>query len=573
MKKTYYYDEIVRWIDEDKITLWDLSLKLDLSISSFAPLDNLLKTICNNNMLRGNRLKDQLKQNSEEYSKQNVDKTKKLDYNALIYFVNNGYSSTEIMKTFGYYDYQRYTVATRKLINSVSPEQATVLKEAKLKIKHNRKHVEVEILPNNEDTITLNEDNMPLSNEEEISTELENFHKYTKVANKNLFPDEVITSLPAEKIVIYSYEYLKYSKFEEELENFEEEKIILSVTLNKFLHDNDISEDKKFILINAINDPKINLRILTATSNYVNNGIKLAFENDLLLSQALMLAEYTSKDIYIAAQNNLTSINILTLGFGLRFSKNCLGRVKYIFEDDGLNYFDYIIKENYLSSLKGKKAYILDTCFIIANTSQKQKVRNYIYQSRDEEKLILYPVLKELKVFEQFSGILYAAKNNPTCKFILNVPLNYEVEDRAILNTAMYLKRMYNLDATILTHDFKLNMEALQYNFKSLYGETWWNKLMQEKQIYEERIETLEDKKDNNIFKTVSFYKMENGYSLLKDATLEKVMNENRKPLEVLGHKGFKFYSINIGCLIKFKNDPCLYSIISFEGENNLIAI
>lgn len=58
MEKTvYYYDEIIRWIEEEKITIWDLALKLDLSISSSTPLENLLRRICNNNILKADKLK------------------------------------------------------------------------------------------------------------------------------------------------------------------------------------------------------------------------------------------------------------------------------------------------------------------------------------------------------------------------------------------------------------------------------------------------------------------------------------------------------------------------------------
>lgn len=144
-KNTYYYDEIIRWIEEEKITIWDFALKLDLSISSSTPLDNLLKMICNNNILKADRLKKLLKENSKNYAKENKS-NKKLNYITLVELANNGFGSTEIMKLFGYTDYQQYTNATNKIINNENIKHS-IIKELKSKIKHNRKNKEIEILP------------------------------------------------------------------------------------------------------------------------------------------------------------------------------------------------------------------------------------------------------------------------------------------------------------------------------------------------------------------------------------------------------------------------------------------
>lgn len=584
-KNTYYYDEIVRWIEEDKITIWDLALRLDLSISSTQPLDTLLKMICNNNILKADRLKKQLKENSKNYAKENKS-NKKLNYTTLVELANNGFGSTEIMKLFGYIDYQQYTNATTKIINNENIKRS-IIKELKLKIKHNRKNKEIEILPNKDNSSIPNIPNTETSNN---SVSIQNVEK----VNENLAPCEVISSIKgfdSQKIIMYTYEYLKDEDFGMELLNFEEEKIILSVTLNKFISDVTIPDAKKIALSNAINDPKINLRVLMAMSNYEKKNIttqNLAYENDLIISQALMLAGYTDKEIYIASKSHLTSLNVMSLGFGIRLSKRLLiNEFCDIQDEDSLTYFDYKNPNIDLSTLQNKKAYVLDTCVLIGSTDKimddsiritRTRIRNSILTNK-EEKLLFYPVLNELKTYEVFSSTIHAAKLNPSIKLILDMPLFYEYSDISILNLSMYFKRKYNMDVTLLTHDFKLYTEALQYNFKAVFcnNEQWLTKFKSDNKIcYSLKIREKEAEEyisDNNIYKTHPFSKVKNAFVLLSNNSFEKVMDKNRKVLPLMGHKGFKFYQIEIGSLIKFRNDPCYYSIRSFEGKNNLIAI
>lgn len=324
-------------------------------------------------------------------------------------------------------------------------------------------------------------------------------------------------------------------------------------------------------------------------SNYEKKNVptNLAYENDLIISQALMLAEYTDKEIYIASKSHLTLLNVMTLGFGIRLSKRSLIKDFCDIQDkDSLTYFDYKNPDINLSALQNKKAYVLDTCILIGAKNEtdydssvritRTRIRNSILTNK-EEKLLFYSMLREVKSYNVFSSIIHSAKLNPSIKIILDMHLSYEYVDISILNLSMYFKRKYNMDVTLLTHDFKLYTEALQYNFKVAFcnSEQWLTKFKADNKIFYslEEKDTVKEDEEKQIYKTLSFQKVKDKFVLLNNNALEKVMDENRNVLPLLGHKGFKFYQTKVGSLIKFKKDPCYYSIRAFEGSNNLIAI
>lgn len=292
-----------------------------------------------------------------------------------------------------------------------------------------------------------------------------------------------------------------------------------------------------------------------------------------------MLSRYTQKDIYIATNLQKTALNALNFCFGIRVSKvNVIEYgLDYLNNNDTLNYFDYKLpKEN--DVIDTEKVYVLDTCFIIANESNnknpdyKKQVYKYMLKERNSVKLVFLPILEELKVKNQFFTILYAAKFNPSIKFVLYTKLYYNYVDTSLLNLTMFYQNIYkNHEFYILTHDYTLFMESLQYNVKSyLYQKDFENLIG-----YNLNIEESEEKEDFSdvTYKTIRFTNFKGGTILLNNAKIEKVVDHtNMTEIKMKGHNSFKYYLVNIGDYISFKGDK-VYKINSFEEKDNLISV
>ena len=140
------------------------------------------------------------------------------------------------------------------------------------------------------------------------------------------------------------------------------------------------------------------------------------------------------------------------------------------------------------------------------------------------------------------------------------------------LSKVLFYQNIYkNHEFYILTHDYTLFMESLQYNVKSyLYQKDFENLIG-----YNLNIEESEEKEDFFFFfyKTIRFTNFKGGTILLNNAKIEKVVDHtNMTEIKMKGHNSFKYYLVNIGDYISFKGDK-VYKINSFEEKDNLISV
>lgn len=579
--KTINSSEILRLIMEENYTIWDLSILLNVNLGAANSLKKLLIKCCDNDTKKVNLYFSTIKKNNDNYLKNNINKKYLFTFNILTHLANARNSQVEIMRKMGHADYSTFKYHFNKMLEreNISPELKKILEN---KIKDNKKNLKVIVIYNNSeeksDAHSSYENQEGKNSDSIISSDTDN------TTNNSIEVVNSIDVIDANKIVIYTYEYLKNSENLEDEFLGNEEKIILSSTLELILKDKQIHSTKKYQLTKYINISDINLRILSVSSNYAFNKINddsgfIAFDNDVILSQALMLSRYTQKDIYIATNLQKTALNALNFCFGIRVSKvNVIEYgLDYLNNNDTLNYFDYKLpKEN--DVIDTEKVYVLDTCFIIANESNnknpdyKKQVYKYMLKERNSVKLVFLPILEELKVKNQFFTILYAAKFNPSIKFVLYTKLYYNYVDTSLLNLTMFYQNIYkNHEFYILTHDYTLFMESLQYNVKSyLYQKDFENLIG-----YNLNIEESEEKEDFSdvTYKTIRFTNFKGGTILLNNAKIEKVVDHtNMTEIKMKGHNSFKYYLVNIGDYISFKGDK-VYKINSFEEKDNLISV
>lgn len=600
MKRNCNYDEtisskeILRLILEEKITIWDLSIKLNVNLSGSNLIKEMLLKCCNNDTEKANRYLEIIKDNNTKYIETNTFET--ICFKTLVSLVDSGYTHIELMKKFGIAGYSTFSYHLKKIFKNEKISNS--LKETLInKIRENRHSKRVKIIYE-ENVENLAENNVEPKQDIDVT-------KGVPTTELTSLPIEVVNTnenFNSDKIIIYSYGYLKFVNLDKEFLDYNEEKIILSLSFELFMKDNQIMDSKKAMLSSAINDPKINLRIL-ATSTWYNRkdhtkNLNISSDNDILISQALMLSRYTNKDIYIAALENFTVLNILTMGFGVRVSKQMLieGFFNFNSKEDTLSYFNYKLpKENSINISEDSKVYVLDTCFIIGDTNSKDdslykdKAREYFFKNKKDLKLICKSVLLELKLQQHFFSTIYAAKCNPTIKLILDMNVNYNFEDVAILNYAMHCQNKIGNNVILLTHDYSMFMEALQYNLSTIFfQEDFENiiKMINDDESNKIAIESFneeidEESEDENfngliskpLYKTILFTDYGEKHILINSNDLDKVIDHNSMVMrKIEGHNSFKFYIVEIGDFIMFK-DSSIYKIDSFEGDDNLTFV
>lgn len=216
-------------------------------------------------------------------------------------------------------------------------------------------------------------------------------------------------------------------------------------------------------------------------------------------------------------------------------------------------------------------------------------------------------VLDEIVDKTLFFSVLFVAKCNPTVYLDLNTCLKYCYTDMAILNYAMYYQYSTGKDVTIFTHDKNFYIEALKYNVKvkyypKTYLSVFENTLEYDSEIGIEQNETLievditgnsadnsgysSDDSQTNV-NTQNFSQNEVVYyktvAIQKVSSKPVIMNNNSinciKSAKTLthilqkGNKGFKYWPIELGDYVYFKNDTNTYEITSLTGEDNLKSI
>lgn len=465
----YSQSEIVQFIKEDKLTIWDLAEKL--RITQFRR--TLLYEFLRQNIKPKNLVEELiaiLEENTQNYLDNRTNKNDKLTYNTLHYMANNGKTQFDIMKHFAISSYPYYTQVVKKVLKSGSTKSANKIRE---KIRSNLKDYKVIILNETKDTeITVETDELEMS----ITSQ-------TAITGKGTSSFLPVTATlmgnQKEKLIIYTNEYLENCKeLKKELYEFHEEKVILSSTLSLLMKGKQISTEKRILITNALNDPLCNFKVLPNSSFYKFEKIPhshiLASENDLIISQALLLSRYTTKNIFIATTNSYTAFNVLSMSFGVRVPKNRLNT--NWFEEDPLPFLDYQISSlNFADNYDSNIVSILDTCvFLYADKrdNDKREIIKQILLSRKNLKLIPKVVLEEFKDASHLSFLLCCLKHNPTLQIEFESSFQYRYNDLRILNFAMYYQNTHpEKEITIITYDFAFYMEVLQYNIKAQYIE------------------------------------------------------------------------------------------------------
>lgn len=582
-QETYTYSEVLRSI-EGGIDLWEFAKKFKIHILERYNVLELLLLCTDNDKEASKSLYQTLIANSKMLRKDDG-----FNYNTLISLAKKGYCKIDIMKYFGKTSYSSFSTSIKKLYRKENIDDKKQ-KELSKMLKNNIKAIEVFFIP-------------------DVKKEIIN----TEITESNILKSEAKnndTPLFSDKLVIYTIEYLQLqgNKIVDELfDGANEERIILSTTLSKYMKNDSNSELAKIQITEAINEKM--LSVLVTTSEYpANHTNKNSADNDTVLSQALMLRRHTDKTICIATREPQTAINSLSLGFEIRIPKNILIQKFSDITNQNIKdisyYFDYNLPENLNLSKKcsNENVVILDSCILIDNAAKSASTNKEVILS-DTTQLKILPriVLDELRGGPQvFFTSIFASKCNPTIVLDLNMKITYNFEDIAILNYAMYYQLTTGSEVTILTHDKSFYLEALKYNMKvRYYPSTYMNTFKQEANValetkdvaesicdLEDQSITLDNKNDindteSNCKPTDPVY-----YESLKITFVSSkpvILNNNKIncvkksssmcSVELKGHKGYKYYPVELGDFVSFKEDPNLYKIISLNGKNNLESV
>lgn len=559
-QETYHYSDVLNSINEG-MNIWDFATKYGINFLEKAEVLKLIQKCTNDDEKEAEEFMLLLLSNTETYvEEENIfffhNNESMLTYDTLLFYADKeGYSRNEMMKWYGKTSYQAFSKMLNKIFRNenVSPKLAKSLRN---KIIENSKAPRVVIIPDPTSDV-----NVPAEKTQE-------------------------------KLVIYTIEHLRQQSHAiENIFSNDDEHVILSCTLSRFMKHNNIKESAKIALNKVLNSKKAD--VVMVNSEYGAGSVgSISIENDFVLSQAIKISSSTPKKIFIATANPQTALNALSLGFGIRVPISTVNaKFANIIKnkvDEFEDYFDYELNEQ---ENNFKAATILDTCILINNNNNT--LREKILSDTTQEKILTRVVLDEIVEKNTFFSTIFTVKCNPTITLNLDTVLKYNVNDIAILNYAMWYKYKTGKDVTIITHDMHCYIESLKYDMKtkyfpSTYMDTFKVEVTEEKTKIKEDAKTqLDLPADNdgvtNILrqtgKTVYYEHVNVQTVSSKPVIFEQNKVEHVKSgsslenIPLIGKKGRKYYPVQLGDLVVLKDDPNLYQLKAFSGKKNLESI
>lgn len=559
-QETYHYSDVLNSINEG-MNIWDFATKYGINFLEKAEVLKLIRKCTNDDEKDAEEFMLLLLSNTQIYvEEENIfffhNNESMLTYDTLLYYANKeGYSRNEMMKWYGKTSYQAFS----KMLNRIFRNEnisSELVKNLRNKIIENSKVPRVVIIPD------------PTSD------------VYVPVKKTQ------------EKLVVYTIEHLRQQSHAiENIFTSEDEHVILSCTLSRFMKHNNIKESAKIALNKVLNSKKAD--VVMVNSEYGAGSVgSISIENDFVLSQAIKISSSTPKKIFIATANPQTALNALSLGFGIRVPISTVNsKFANIIKnkvDEFENYFDYELNEQ---GNNFKAATILDTCILINNSNNT--LREKILSDTTQEKILTRVVLDEIVEKNTFFSTIFTVKCNPTITLNLDTVLKYNVNDIAILNYAMWYKYKTGKDVTIITHDMHCYIESLKYDMKakyfpSTYMDTFKVEAAEEKEETKKELEPqvnlaaddgMNTTKLRPSGKTVYYEHINIQMVSSRPVIFEqnKVVfvksGSSLENIQLLGRKGKKYYPVQIGDVVSLKDDPNLYQITSFSGKRNLQSI
>lgn len=618
---TYTYSEVLQSI-EGGINLWDFATKFGISYLQKNKFLQLLMVCTNNDKKLAEEYYSKLTANSTKWAKENIDRSEKLNYNTLLYLAKKGYSRVEIMKRFGRYSYTGFTY-TLDVIYKKEHVTEEMKKNISKLLRKNTKPSKVSFIPDTlipdevKEVEITNNASISVCEEPQVSTnkivfytfeylrKLENVLKdvYQKENERNIILSTTLSRFmnktSSKDAQIELTDLINENKVE--ILNFSSEYKVGSHAL--------ISSENDFILSQALmlsfsTDKKIYIATCNPQTaiNALELGLGVRFPKHLIIKnfsdatevteESEIQVDYVLPDVTPECVNK-NSVTIIDTCVIINNANIPTKREKILADTTQLKILPRVVLNELtepsmlfstIYAAKCNPTIVLDLNTNLNYNYNDIAILNYalLYKKNTGKEIILlthdfdfyveslkYNVIKSkyhpstyMKTFK-----VKKVENDMSELDISTSVVDSEVQKKPAVSQKEHSESF--------EHDVNTFNETDEFFQEDIYSE-----LLEEKQELD-TLESFEPFKhdvntdDNSVYyQTVRIQKVSSKPVILHSSKIVYV--KSAKTMEKIphkGHKAYKYYPVELGDYVSFKNDPNLYKIVSLTGKDNLESV